>query len=99
MRSVAVALQLLAVVVGYLTYQGSICAYDDRPVFYSGALVIFLVGSALARFATRQRKAEEKAAQQDAKRIPCPECREKILPDAKKCRFCGSTIQSPEPQT
>lgn len=32
---------------------------------------------------------------QDAggRRVPCPNCAEMILPDAKVCRFCGSAVQ------
>jgi hypothetical protein len=26
------------------------------------------------------------------KRLPCPHCKEQILPEAKKCRFCGETV-------
>jgi len=29
-----------------------------------------------------------------SKRIPCPHCGESILPEAKKCRFCGERLDS-----
>lgn len=32
------------------------------------------------------------ASELEENRIPCPFCAEKILPEAKKCRFCGSEL-------
>ena len=34
----------------------------------------------------------------EPKRVPCPVCAEMIMPDAKKCRFCGTEIAPPAPQ-
>lgn len=36
---------------------------------------------------------------ENQERIPCPYCREMILPDAIKCKECGSTIRRPRPAT
>lgn len=33
-----------------------------------------------------------RAATEDADRIPCPECAERIRPEAKRCRFCGASL-------
>jgi hypothetical protein len=36
-------------------------------------------------------EAKEKL-QEGERRIPCPQCAERILPEAKICRFCGSVL-------
>ena len=28
----------------------------------------------------------------ESNRVPCPECAERILPEAKRCRFCGADV-------
>ena len=42
--------------------------------------------------ATAQRQAEgpPEAATDQPQRVPCPECAERIMPAARKCRFCGA---------
>jgi predicted amidophosphoribosyltransferase len=32
-----------------------------------------------------------------ARHIPCPECREPILPGARRCKHCGSVLGGPPP--
>ena len=34
---------------------------------------------------------------QNKRRIPCPNCAELILPEAKVCRFCGHSLDHQQP--
>jgi len=95
--------------VGALLFLGGFGAMiSDSPVGGAIALAagvgLFWAGGASARAharADRQTAAPNRSAQSDApkqsnepERIPCPVCAERIMPEAKKCRYCGAEIPS-----
>lgn len=59
-------------------------------------LPLHLIYGVIAGNASRARARERAAQHADASQIRCPECRELVRHDARKCKHCGATLTPPE---
>lgn len=68
----------------------SIGVIELALICFTAAITLALI-AALVIFFTR-------SAQRDLQRVPCPNCAELIMPQAKFCRYCGYQLQPAEGQ-
>ena len=71
-------------------FSGLICGIIAQSRGQNGQ-IWFLVGCILGPLGIVVTAIMLRDAKQQA-RISCPQCAEMIMPDAKKCRFCGADV-------